>query len=226
MDAGDAGGAGREHARRPKPARRCEMTTAASARISTSDAPRAWVEAFTAGWNAPASADGFADHFEPWLAPDVRLVQPGMPVLTGLEAFRERFARPLFALIPDLHGEIERSAVGDDAPHRNDAPWHAGRPRDLMAGLRPRDDPRRPGPRARDLWRSPPAAAGGRKAPPDMAGANPGAEAPTPDRGEEGITRPPSPQRPVGRARGGARPRSGPLPFVPPFDCGRPRRGR
>jgi ketosteroid isomerase-like protein len=88
------------------------MTTTASARISTDDAPRAWVEAFTAGWAAAASADAFADHFEPWLAPDVRLVQPGMPTLAGLEAFRERFARPLFALIPDLRGEVERYAVG------------------------------------------------------------------------------------------------------------------
>jgi ketosteroid isomerase-like protein len=74
----------------------------------------AWVEAFREGWRAPESADAFADHFEPVLAPDVRLIQPQMPTTVGRDAFRHRFARPLFALIPDLHGEVERHAVGDD----------------------------------------------------------------------------------------------------------------
>ena len=72
----------------------------------------AWVQAFAEGWRAPAGPDAFADHFLPWLAPDVRLLQPQMPPLTGYEAFREGFARPLLELIPDLHGEVEGWAAG------------------------------------------------------------------------------------------------------------------
>jgi ketosteroid isomerase-like protein len=81
------------------------------------EAAQAWVVAFAEGWLTPASAEAFADHFEPWLHPHVRLIQPGMPRLVGRRAFRERFARPLFALIPDLHGQVERSAVGDDCAY-------------------------------------------------------------------------------------------------------------
>jgi ketosteroid isomerase-like protein len=80
-------------------------------------AARAWVAAFAEGWRAPASAAAFADHFEPWLAPHVRLLQPGLPALVGRTAFRERFARPLFALVPDLHGQVERAAVGADCAY-------------------------------------------------------------------------------------------------------------
>jgi hypothetical protein len=40
-----------------------------------------------------------------------------MPTLVGHRAFRERFARPLFGLIPDLRGEVERWAVGDDVAY-------------------------------------------------------------------------------------------------------------
>jgi ketosteroid isomerase-like protein len=80
-------------------------------------AARAWVAAFAEGWRAPASAEAFADHFEPWLAPHVRLLQPGLPALVGRPAFRERFARPLFALIPDLRGQVERAAVGADCAY-------------------------------------------------------------------------------------------------------------
>lgn len=75
----------------------------------------AWVAAFEEGWRAPADADRFADHFEPWLDPDVRLVQPQMPVVTGHHAFREQFVRPLFGLIPDLHGTVEGWAARGDA---------------------------------------------------------------------------------------------------------------
>lgn len=78
------------------------------------EAAQAWVAAFAEGWRAPAGADEFADHFLPWFDPGIRLVQPGLPMLVGERAFRERFARPLFQLIPDLHGQVKRSAVSAD----------------------------------------------------------------------------------------------------------------
>jgi hypothetical protein len=81
------------------------------------EAAQVWVAAFAEGWRAPAGPDEFADHFGPWFDPGIRLVQPGLPVLVGERAFRERFARPLFALIPDLHGQVERSAVGADCAY-------------------------------------------------------------------------------------------------------------
>jgi SnoaL-like domain len=78
------------------------------------EAVQAWVLAFAEGWRAPASAEAFADHFEPWFDPHIRLIQPQLPTLVGHQAFRERFARPLFALIPDLAGRVERFAIGAD----------------------------------------------------------------------------------------------------------------
>ena len=77
-------------------------------------AAEAFIEAFTEGWRAPRDADSFADHFDPWLTDDVRLVQPQLPVLVGREAFREQFARPLFSLMPDLHGTVESWAADGD----------------------------------------------------------------------------------------------------------------
>jgi hypothetical protein len=74
----------------------------------------AWVQAFTQGWLKPVDADHFADHFDPWLHPEIRLVQPQMPTVVGRDAFREHFARPLFALIPDLHGIVEGWAARED----------------------------------------------------------------------------------------------------------------
>ena len=81
------------------------------------EAAQAWVAAFAEGWQAPTSADAFADHFQPWFDPHIRLIQPQLPTLVGHHAFRERFARPLFALIPDLHGQVERFAVGHDCAY-------------------------------------------------------------------------------------------------------------
>jgi ketosteroid isomerase-like protein len=81
------------------------------------EAAQAWVAAFAEGWRAPASADAFADHFQPWFHPGIRLIQPGVPRLVGERAFRERLAGPLFALIPDLHGQVERAAVGVDCAY-------------------------------------------------------------------------------------------------------------
>jgi ketosteroid isomerase-like protein len=86
------------------------ITPAAAGR----QAAQAWVLAFAHGWLAPASGDAFADHFQPWFDPQVRLRQPLLPALVGHQAFRDRFARPLFALIPDLDGQVERFAIGAD----------------------------------------------------------------------------------------------------------------
>jgi protein-S-isoprenylcysteine O-methyltransferase Ste14/ketosteroid isomerase-like protein len=81
------------------------------------EAGQAWVSAFAEGWQAPTSADAFADHFQSWFDPHVRLIQPQLPTLVGHRAFRERFARPLFVLIPDLHGQVERTATGADCAY-------------------------------------------------------------------------------------------------------------
>ena len=77
-------------------------------------AAEAWVNAFADGWAGPVDADHFADHFERWLHPDIRLVQPQVPTTIGHRAFRERFARPLFELVPDLHGTVEGWAASGD----------------------------------------------------------------------------------------------------------------
>jgi ketosteroid isomerase-like protein len=82
-----------------------------------SQAARAWVAAFAHGWLAPASADAFADHFQPWFDPRIRLLQPLLPTLVGHQAFRERFAGPLLTLIPDLNGQVERFATGADCAY-------------------------------------------------------------------------------------------------------------
>lgn len=72
-----------------------------------------WVERFKVGWRAGDGPDAFAEHFRPMLAPDVRLVQPQLPPLHGFEAFKESFVKPTFALIPDIHGEVERWAADE-----------------------------------------------------------------------------------------------------------------
>ncbi len=73
----------------------------------------AFAETFTEGWRRPASADAFADFFEPHFTDDVRMIQPQLPVLVGKRAFREKFARPTFALIPDLHADVHESAANE-----------------------------------------------------------------------------------------------------------------
>ncbi len=70
--------------------------------------PRAWVEGFIEGWRAPAGPNEFAEHFRPMISEDVVLVQPQLPTLRGYRAFAQSFVAPTFALIPDLHGEVER----------------------------------------------------------------------------------------------------------------------
>jgi ketosteroid isomerase-like protein len=73
-----------------------------------------WVAGFAAGWAEPTDADSFADHFEPMMAEDIRLIQPQLPTTLGKKAFRERFARPLFELISEVHGTVESWAVSGD----------------------------------------------------------------------------------------------------------------
>jgi hypothetical protein len=54
------------------------MSSITPARPGT-EAAQAWVLAFAHGWLAPASADAFADHFQPWFDPHIRLIQPQLP---------------------------------------------------------------------------------------------------------------------------------------------------
>jgi hypothetical protein len=75
----------------------------------------AWVAGFAAGWRSPAGPREFAEHFRPMLAPDVRLIQPGLPTTVGHRAFEEGFVNPLFGLIPDLRGTVERWAARGDS---------------------------------------------------------------------------------------------------------------
>ena len=53
-----------------------------------SEAAQAWVLALAEGWRAPANADVFADHFQRWFDPQIRLIEPSLPILVGNEAFR------------------------------------------------------------------------------------------------------------------------------------------
>jgi ketosteroid isomerase-like protein len=74
----------------------------------------AWVAMFAEGWANPVDTDTFCDHFDPWFHDDVRMIQPSVRPTVGRKAFREEFARPLFTLVPDLHGTVENwSATGD-----------------------------------------------------------------------------------------------------------------
>jgi hypothetical protein len=42
------------------------------------------------------------------------MIQPSVPPIVGRKAFREEFARPLFTLVPDLHGTVENWAASGD----------------------------------------------------------------------------------------------------------------
>jgi hypothetical protein len=77
-------------------------------------AAAAWAAMFAEGWADPADPDNFCDHFDPWFDPEVRMIQPSVRPTVGRKGFREEFARPLFTLVPDLHGTVENwSATGD-----------------------------------------------------------------------------------------------------------------
>jgi ketosteroid isomerase-like protein len=99
------------------PSTAATKTAAASTSESTpeqAEAAAAWVAMFAEGWASPVDTDTFCDHFDPWLDPEVRMIQPSVRPTVGRNAFREEFARPLFTLVPDLHGTVENwSATGD-----------------------------------------------------------------------------------------------------------------
>jgi ketosteroid isomerase-like protein len=85
-------------------------TTTQNGTTTDQTAAAAWVAMFAEGWANPVDADTFCDHFDPWFQPEVRMIQPSVRPLVGKEAFREEFARPLFDLVPDLHGTVENWA--------------------------------------------------------------------------------------------------------------------
>lgn len=89
-------------------------TANGTSKPSADAAARRWVEGFAEGWRAPSGPEAFAAHFRGLLATDVRLIQPQLPTVVGYGAFEERFVKPIFALIPDLHGEVERWAARED----------------------------------------------------------------------------------------------------------------
>ena len=86
-------------------------TAPATTKPSEHSAAETWVRGFIEGWRAPAGPEEFAAHFHELLAPDVRLIQPQLPTVTGRRGFDEQFVRPLFALIPDVRAEVERWAA-------------------------------------------------------------------------------------------------------------------
>jgi ketosteroid isomerase-like protein len=90
------------------------MATATANGTATSAEAEAWVEMFAEGWANPVDTDTFCDHFDPWFQPDVRMIQPSVRPVVGKRAFREEFARPLFDLVPDLHGTVENWAASGD----------------------------------------------------------------------------------------------------------------
>lgn len=86
------------------------MSSPVSSRASAAE----FVEFFAAGWAMGArDSDGFFRHFERRMHPDAMLSQPIAPTAHGSGALRELFA-PLFAVTPDLQGEVLRWGATDD----------------------------------------------------------------------------------------------------------------
>jgi hypothetical protein len=74
----------------------------------------ALVEEFDAKWRAGGPAREFVERFTPMLDPQIRLVQPQVPTLVGLEAFERDFAEPLFELMPDARAAVRGWAAHGD----------------------------------------------------------------------------------------------------------------
>jgi hypothetical protein len=87
------------------------VPTGAQPRVRT---PERWVAEFDRGWRARRGADAFVAHFRGLLADDIRLIQPALPTIDGFAAFERGFVEPLFALMPDLYGEVERWGARED----------------------------------------------------------------------------------------------------------------
>lgn len=77
-----------------------------SGAVATETDLEAFVEDFDTNWRAGGPARAFVERFTPMLDPQVRLVQPQVPTLVGLEAFERGFAEPLFELMPDARGAV------------------------------------------------------------------------------------------------------------------------
>jgi ketosteroid isomerase-like protein len=91
------------------------MSVAATSSPAEAAAAEAFVDGFVAGWRSPGSAEAAARRFERLVAPDVRLIQPQLPVGVGYEGLRRGFLEPLFELMPDVRCEVDRwAARGDD----------------------------------------------------------------------------------------------------------------
>jgi hypothetical protein len=76
---------------------------------------RRFVEIFAEGWRAPRSADELVQHFTPWLTDDFRFTQSflrGEGV--GHAQFKERFARPMFAVMRNVHASVDSWANAGD----------------------------------------------------------------------------------------------------------------
>jgi ketosteroid isomerase-like protein len=86
------------------------MTAARTRETSAAE----FVEYFADGWAMGArDPEGFFRHFERRTHPNVSLSQPIARTVQGPAALRQLFA-PLFAAMPDLHGEVLRWGATDD----------------------------------------------------------------------------------------------------------------
>jgi ketosteroid isomerase-like protein len=81
---------------------------------ATQTEAEAFVETFDTYWRAGGPADAFVARWAPVLDPEVRLIQPQVRTLVGLDAFRRGFVEPLFALMPDARGEVRGWAAQGD----------------------------------------------------------------------------------------------------------------
>lgn len=76
---------------------------------------RRFVEVFAEGWRAPRSADELVEHFTPWLTDDFRFTQSflrGEGI--GHAQFTQRFARPMFAIMRNVHATVDSWANAGD----------------------------------------------------------------------------------------------------------------
>src|SRR5258705_2819426 len=74
-----------------------------------------WVAGFANGWRAPAGPESFVAHFRALLAPEGRMIQTQLKTTVGHRRFADGFVRPLCALMPDLHGEVDRWGAREDS---------------------------------------------------------------------------------------------------------------